>query len=97
MYFGKIVDGVIVYAPCEIYTNTNEVIVLNTPDDYYEHGYKIVINRKPAYNTSVFKLIYDGFTEKEKTIVINYKLKSIETTEATFEELEKIYIDEINN
>lgn len=97
MHFGKVVDGVIVYAPCEIYTETNEVIVLNTPDDYYQCGYKIVINRKPAYNTSVFKLIYDGFTEKDTTIIINYKLKPIDSTEATFEELEKIYFDEINN
>ena len=50
MLYGKIIDGILIYAPPEIYKENGEVIILKTPSDYYDNGYKSVIKNIPKYH-----------------------------------------------
>lgn len=74
MLYGKIVDGVLIYAPPEIYKENGEVIILKTPSDYYDNGYKFVHRNTPKYDPMKEILVLDNIIENDNEISITYKL-----------------------
>ena len=74
MLYGKIVDGVLIYAPPEVYKENGEVIILKTPSDYYDNGYKFVRRNTPKYDPMKEILVLDNIIENDNEISITYKL-----------------------
>ena len=74
MLYGKMIDGVIIYAPPEIYKENGEVIILKTPSDYFENGYKFVRRNIPEYDPMKEILVLDNIIENDNEISITYKL-----------------------
>ena len=72
MLYGKIVEGVLIYAPPEIYDDNGVVTILKTPSDYYNNGYKIVKRIVPAYDSMTQILLLDNISEDDTNIYINY-------------------------
>ena len=77
MLYGKIIDGVLIYAPPEIYKENGEVIILKTPSDYYDNGYKFVRRNMPEYDPMKEILVLDNIIDflviiVEKTIRSSY-------------------------
>ena len=74
MLYGKMIDGVIIYAPPEIYKENGEVIILKTPSDYFNNGYKFVRRNIPKYDPMKEILVLDNIIENDNEICITYKL-----------------------
>ena len=74
MLYGKMIDDVIIYAPPEIYKENGEVIILETPSDYYDNGYKFVRRNIPKYDPMKEILVLDNIIENDNEISITYKL-----------------------
>lgn len=95
MNYGKIIDGILIPAPIEIFTEDGKVIELNTREDYLNNGYKIVINKKPSYDINKYDLFVTDLIETELTITIKYELKEKEIL-VDYSEFIAIYNEEIN-
>ena len=89
MLYGKMIDGVIIYAPPEIYKENGEVIILKTPSDYYDNGYKRVIRQIPNYNVHKQVLALDNIQENDSEIIINYKLVNVDPLQSYNDILEE--------
>ena len=74
MLYGKMIDGVIIYAPPEIYKENGEVIILKTPSDYFDKGDKFVRRNIPKYDPMKEILVLDNIIENDNEISITYKL-----------------------
>lgn len=98
MKYGKLIDGQLIPAPIEIYKN-GKVVELKTHKDYMQNGYKVVVNKKPKYDESLYEIYLVGFSETESIITVEYELreKSISNSDEILEEFIKIYNEEINN
>ena len=95
MNYGKIVDGILIPAPIEIFVEDGKVIELNTREDYLNNGYKIIINKKPSYDRNKYDLHVVDLIETELTITIKYELREKETS-IDYSEFITIYNEEIN-
>lgn len=92
-HYGKIVDGKLVSAPIELYTEDNLVIEFKTHEDYMTNGYKYVSTTKPYYNKDTHNLILVGFEETEDMIRVQYEVRNKSDIGS---DLEAIYEEEIN-
>lgn len=78
MLYGKIVEGVLIYAPPEIYDENGVVTMLNCPSDYYNAGYKRVNRLIPIYNENTQVLVFDYIIENDTDIYVHYKLEQMD-------------------
>lgn len=91
MPYAKIVNGQLVYAPYEIYTEDGKVIELNTREKCLEHGYREVFpHNKPPHDKTKYDLVYVGFTIDEETdmIFVEYELRVKNEEEVNLNDLE---------
>ena len=72
--YGKLIDGVIKYAPTNYLTDDNKMIFNfnKNVEAMIANGFKEVINIVPSYNATTHIVINNGFTETEDAITINY-------------------------
>lgn len=91
MPYAKIVNGQLVYAPYEIYTEDGKVIELNTREKCLEYGYREVFpHNKPPHDKTKYDLVYVGFTIDEETdmIFVEYELRVKNEEEVNLSDLE---------
>ena len=72
--YGKLIDGVIKYAPTNYLTDDNKMIFNfnKNVEAMIANGFKEVINIVPSYDAATQIVRKDGFTETEDAITINY-------------------------
>ena len=102
MEWGKIVDGLVVYAPPEVYDSEKRVKVLQTYDDYKNEGYKRVVRKKPSYNPYLQYLVLKEIKEDDDNIYITYEVIDITNNSnneraLTYEQLTSIIEEEVEN
>ena len=72
--YGKLIDGVIKYAPTNYLTENGKMILnFNTNTEVMlENGFKEVINVVPSYDANTQVVTMDSYTEEDTTITVNY-------------------------
>lgn len=72
--YGKLIDGVLKYAPTNYLTENGKMIFnFNTNiDAMLENGFKEVINVVPSYDANTQVVTRDSYTEEDTTITVNY-------------------------
>ena len=72
--YGKLIDGVIKYAPTNYLTETGKMILnFNTNIEVMlENGFKEIINVVPSYDANTQVVTMDSYTEEATTITVNY-------------------------
>ena len=72
--YGKLIDGVLKYAPTNYLTETGKMIFnFNTNIEVMlENGFKEVINVVPSYDANTQVVTMDSYTEEATTITVNY-------------------------
>ena len=72
--YGKLIDGVIKYAPTNYLTETGKMILnFNTNIEVMlENGFKEIINVVPSYDANTQVVTMDSYTEEAATITVNY-------------------------
>ena len=72
--YGKLIDGVIKYAPTNYLTENGKMILnFNTNIDVMlENGFKEIINVVPSYDANTQVVTMDSYTEEATTITVNY-------------------------
>ena len=72
--YGKLIDGVIKYAPTNYLTENGKLIFnFNTNIEVMlENGFKEIINVVPSYDANTQVVTRDSYTEEDTTITINY-------------------------
>ena len=72
--YGKLIDGVIKYAPTNYLTENGKMILnFNTNIEVMlENGFKEVINVVPSYDANTQVVTMDSYTEEATTITVNY-------------------------
>lgn len=72
--YGKLIDGVLKYAPTNYLTENGKMILnFNTNTDVMlENGFKEVINVVPSYDANTQVVTRDSYTEDDTTITVNY-------------------------
>ena len=72
--YGKLIDGVIKYAPTNYLTENGKMILnFNTNIEVMlENGFKEIINVVPSYDANTQVVTMDSYTEEATTITINY-------------------------
>lgn len=72
--YGKLIDGVIMYAPTNYLTETGKLIFnFNTNIEVMlENGFKEIINVVPSYDANTQVVTRDSYTEGDTTITVNY-------------------------
>ena len=72
--YGKLIDGVIKYAPTNYLTENGKMILnFNTNIEVMlENGFKEIINVVPSYDANTQVVTRDSYTEEDTTITINY-------------------------
>lgn len=72
--YGKLIDGVIKYAPTNYLTETGKMILnFNTNTEIMlENGFKEIINVVPSYDANTQVVTMDSYTEEATTITVNY-------------------------
>ena len=72
--YGKLVDGVIKYAPTNYLTENGKLIFnFNTNIEVMlENGFKEIINVVPSYDANTQVVTRDSYTEEDTTITVNY-------------------------
>ena len=72
--YGKLVDGVIKYAPTNYLTENGKLIFnFNTNIEVMlENGFKEIINVVPSYDANTQVVTMDSYTEEATTITVNY-------------------------
>lgn len=94
MLYGKLVDGVLEKAP-NVYTRADGTIIINFDQSelYMKlEGYKRVIEGFPEYDANTQKLVFDKYTETDKSIIVEYKVVRIDSQD----DLDAILNEEIN-
>lgn len=87
--YGKLIEGVLEYAP-KIFTTSNGVIVNfnSNKDKMIEFGYKKIEDNIVEYNT-IDEYLEASYKETEDKIIINYEVKPIDITEFKKEKIEQ--------
>lgn len=72
--YGKLIDGVIKYAPTNYLTENGKMILnFNTNIEVMlENGFKEIINVVPSYDANTQVVTMDSYTEEATTITVNY-------------------------
>ena len=72
--YGKLIDGVIKYAPINYLTENGKMILnFNTNTEVMlENGFKEIINVVPSYDANTQVVTMDSYTEEDTTITVNY-------------------------
>ena len=72
--YGKLIDGVIKYAPTNYLTENGKLIFnFNTNTEVMlENGFKEIINVVPSYDANTQVVTMDSYTEEDTTITVNY-------------------------
>ena len=72
--YGKLIDGVIKYAPTNYLTENGKTIFnFNTNIEVMlENGFKEIINVVPSYDANTQVVTMDSYTEEATTITVNY-------------------------
>ena len=72
--YGKLIDGVIKYAPTNYLTESGKMILnFNTNTEVMlENGFKEIINVVPSYDANTQVVTMDSYTEEATTITVNY-------------------------
>ncbi len=72
--YGKLINGVIKYAPANYLTETGKMIFnFNTNIEVMlENGFKEIINVVPSYDANTQVVTMDSYTEEATTITVNY-------------------------
>ena len=72
--YGKLIDGVIKYAPANYLTENGKMILnFNTNTEVMlENGFKEIINVVPSYDANTQVVTMDSYTEEATTITVNY-------------------------
>ena len=72
--YGKLIDGVIKYAPTNYLTENGRMILnFNTNIEVMlENGFKEIINVVPSYDANTQVVTMDSYTEEATTITVNY-------------------------
>ena len=72
--YGKLIDGVIKYAPTNYLTENGKMILnFNTNTEVMlENGFKEIINVVPSYDANTQVVTMDSYTEEATTITVNY-------------------------
>ena len=72
--YGKLIDGVLKYAPTNYLTENGKMILnFNTNTEVMlENGFKEIINVVPSYDANTQVVTMDSYTEDDTTITINY-------------------------
>lgn len=72
--YGKLIDGVLKYAPTNYLTENGKMILnFNTNTEVMlENGFKEVINVVPSYDANTQVVTMDSYTEEATTITVNY-------------------------
>ena len=72
--YGKLIDGVLKYAPTNYLTENGKLIFnFNTNTEVMlENGFKEVINVVPSYDANTQVVTMDSYTEEATTITVNY-------------------------
>lgn len=72
--YGKLIDGVLKYAPTNYLTENGKMILnFNTNTEVMlENGFKEVINVVPSYDANTQVVTRDSYTEDDTTITVNY-------------------------
>lgn len=72
--YGKLIDGVIKYAPTNYLTENGKIILnFNTNIEVMlENGFKEIINVVPSYDANTQVVTMDSYTEEDTTITVNY-------------------------
>ena len=72
--YGKLIDGVIKYAPTNYLTENGKMILnFNTNTEVMlENGFKEIINVVPSYDANTQVVTRDSYTEDDTTITVNY-------------------------
>lgn len=72
--YGKLIDGVIKYAPTNYLTDDNKMIFNfnKNVEAMIANGFKEVINIVPSYDANTQVVTRDSYTEEDTTITINY-------------------------
>lgn len=72
--YGKLIDGVIKYAPTNYLTENGKMILnFNTNTEVMlENGFKEIINVVPSYDANTQVVTMDSYTEENTTITVNY-------------------------
>ena len=72
--YGKLIDGVLKYAPTNYLTENGKMILnFNTNTEVMlENGFKEIINVVPSYDANTQVVTMDSYTEEATTITVNY-------------------------
>lgn len=72
--YGKLIDGVLKYAPTNYLTENGKMILnFNTNTEVMlENGFKEIINIVPSYDANTQVVTMDSYTEGDTTITVNY-------------------------
>ena len=72
--YGKLIDGVLKYAPTNYLTENGKMILnFNTNTEVMlENGFKEIINVVPSYDANTQVVTRDSYTEDATTITVNY-------------------------
>ena len=72
--YGKLINGVIKYAPTNYLTENGKMIFnFNTNIEVMlENGFKEIINIVPSYDANTQVVTMDSYTEEDTTITVNY-------------------------
>lgn len=72
--YGKLIDGVLKYAPTNYLTDNGKMIFnFNTNIEVMlENGFKEIINVVPSYDANTQVVTRDSYTEEDTTITVNY-------------------------
>ena len=72
--YGKLIDGVLKYAPTNYLTENGKMILnFNTNTEVMlENGFKEIINVVPSYDANTQVVTMDSYTEDDTTITVNY-------------------------
>ena len=72
--YGKLIDGVLKYAPTNYLTENGKMILnFNTNIEVMlENGFKEIINVVPSYDANTQVVTRDSYTEEATTITVNY-------------------------
>lgn len=72
--YGKLINGVIKYAPTNYLTENGKMILnFNTNIEVMlENGFKEIINVVPSYDANTQVVTMDSYTEEATTITVNY-------------------------
>ena len=96
MLYGKLINGVLKYAPKD-YITTDQVVIENFNKNeklLLDYGYKTVIDEKPNYNKDTQYLTLKCYAESDAYIICEYDVNDIPVEKpSTEEEIENLKVE----